>query len=143
HRSPVPAHERHLRHLQVEAQMKKRTAVILFLAAALVLPATTADASRQFRKNCKKEIEKFWKDIKPGEGKVIECLLSNEKKLSDTCKSELNGINENSREFRSACKDDMGKLCGDVKPGKGKIITCLRSKKDDLSMDCSEYLGVK
>jgi gas vesicle protein len=36
---------------------------------------------------CKADIEKFCKDVKPGEGRIMVCLKSNEDRLSEACKA--------------------------------------------------------
>ena len=41
---------------------------------------------------------------------------------------------------RAACKPDFQKLCGDVKPGSGRIMECLDSKHDQLSEDCKKVV---
>jgi hypothetical protein len=42
---------------------------------------------------------------------------------------------------RQACKDDVQKLCSDVKPGGGRIIACLDGHKDQLSQGCSDAMA--
>ena len=41
---------------------------------------------------------------------------------------------------RAACKPDFQKLCGDIKPGGGRIMECLGSKYDQLSEDCKKLV---
>jgi Cysteine rich repeat len=41
---------------------------------------------------------------------------------------------------RAACKPDFQKLCGDVKPGGGRIMECLNGKYDQLSDDCKKVV---
>jgi hypothetical protein len=42
---------------------------------------------------------------------------------------------------RLACKDDFAKYCPGVKPGGGRIITCLSKQKDSLSPDCLKVVA--
>ena len=41
------------------------------------------------------------------------------------------------------CKADFDRLCGDVKPGQGRIQACLREHKDEISQECKAFLQVK
>jgi hypothetical protein len=40
-------------------------------------------------------------------------------------------------QLKSACGADMKKLCSDVTPGEGRIVSCMNSKEDQLSPSCS------
>lgn len=40
-----------------------------------------------------------------------------------------------------ACKADIKKLCSDVKPGGGRIVECLKEKKDQMSDECKADLA--
>ena len=41
------------------------------------------------------------------------------------------------------CKADFERLCGDVKPGQGRIGECLRAHKDETSQECKDFLAAK
>ena len=40
-----------------------------------------------------------------------------------------------------ACREDVKKLCGDVKPGGGAIGDCLKSHQADLSQGCKDNIA--
>jgi hypothetical protein len=42
--------------------------------------------------------------------------------------------------MRLACESDKMKLCPDVNPGRGEIIPCLTSHKEQLSAGCRQAL---
>jgi hypothetical protein len=42
--------------------------------------------------------------------------------------------------LRRACKEDARSFCGDVKPGGGRIISCLQDHYKELSDDCYDAL---
>ena len=44
---------------------------------------------------------------------------------------------------RAACKPDFQKLCADVKPGGGRIMERLNSKRDQLSDDCKKVVDAR
>lgn len=39
-------------------------------------------------------------------------------------------------QLRSACKADINRLCPGISPGGGRIVECIRGKKDQLSQPC-------
>lgn len=41
----------------------------------------------------------------------------------------------------SPCKKDIQRLCGDVKPGEGRIQACLKAHKDEISQECKDSLA--
>ncbi len=40
-----------------------------------------------------------------------------------------------------ACREDVKKLCGEVKPGGGAIADCLKTHEADLSQGCKENMA--
>lgn len=43
----------------------------------------------QSKKDCENDAKKFCANVKPGDGRIIECLKSHENDLSSACKSHL------------------------------------------------------
>jgi hypothetical protein len=42
---------------------------------------------------------------------------------------------------QSACKDDIARFCKDVKPGGGRLSTCLKAHASELSAACRESVA--
>ncbi len=42
---------------------------------------------------------------------------------------------------KGACKADVEKFCKDIKPGKGRILSCLKSHEADLSQACRDHVA--
>ena len=40
-----------------------------------------------------------------------------------------------------ACREDVKKFCGDVKPGGGAVMDCMKSHQADLSAGCKENMS--
>ncbi len=40
------------------------------------------------------------------------------------------------------CADDIAKFCKDVKPGGGRIESCLKEHQNDLSVSCKERMAL-
>jgi hypothetical protein len=92
---------------------------------------------REGRGECKADIEKFCKDIKPGGGRIWVCLKSNGDRLSQECANHMALVSERSKEFRQACKGDVEKFCKGIVAGKGRIVSCLKSHEAELSNACA------
>ncbi len=88
---------------------------------------------------CKADVEKFCKDIKPGKGRIVSCLKSHEADLSQACKDHMGQVRENAKEFMTACKPDVKKFCKNIPRGKGRVLACLKSHKDELSDSCKAF----
>ena len=44
--------------------------------------------------------------------------------------------------LRTACADDVQKLCAGVQPGGGRIVACLKAHKDSVSDQCKQAAGL-
>ena len=85
---------------------------------------------------CKEDAEKLCKGVKPGGGRIIKCLKEHEADLSEACKAMEAKHKERAEEIHESCKADVDKLCKDVKPGRGRIIRCLRKHREEISDAC-------
>ena len=63
-------------------------AMSLVLGLGVVSAEEHSNADKA-NKPCAADIQKFCKDVKPGEGRIIECLKSHQSKLSQACSSML------------------------------------------------------
>lgn len=77
----------------------KRTLILAFAAGlAGTLMALPADAARGKRGEgkgaCAGDVQKFCKDVKPGEGRIAACLKEHEKELSKTCSERQAAVKE-------------------------------------------------
>lgn len=92
---------------------------------------------------CKSDVEKFCKDVEPGEGKIIHCLRQHEDSLSDECRAKGKEIKEQmqekGKEIQAACKDDFEKYCKGIF-GPFKRIQCLKNHSSEVSDVCKSNL---
>lgn len=95
---------------------------------------------------CAEDKDSFCKDVQPGDGRIIRCFKEHEKELSEGCRAfmakEKDAMKTN-RPDMTACAGDKEKFCADVKPGKGRIIECMKAHKNELSGACRDTLTKK
>ena len=85
---------------------------------------------------CAEEIAKHCKEVKPGGGRILDCLNEHQKELSVSCRNKLEESKKKLMEAQQACTEDMEKFCKDVQPGSGRILKCLREHTQELSSAC-------
>jgi hypothetical protein len=105
-------------------------------ALGLLLVASAAQAHHGA---CRADVEQFCKDVKPGEGRIIDCLKQHENELSEQCKAAGEKMRSRANEFKAACQPDLDQFCKDVPPGHGRIRECLHENKDKLSATCADF----
>jgi hypothetical protein len=120
----------------------RRACLTVFISIVTALlwtvPAVTAWAAATERQGpCAADVEKYCKDIPPGQGRLMNCLKEHEKDLSPACKEKELTMAHKVERFRKACEGDVQRLCKDVQPGEGRVIKCLKEHEKELSPDCS------
>lgn len=110
----------------------------LSISAVAVFALLAAGAARaeQGGGPCRADAEKFCKDIKPGDGRLIACLKEHEAELSAECKAEGLEVRENGKALAKECAGDLDKFCKGAKGGDGGKLRCLKEHKKELSKDC-------
>ena len=115
---------------------------ILFIIVSLlqVVLYSSCNAYAQEQLICADDIEKYCKEIKPGGGRILNCLKSHETELSISCKGKIGELNGFIKDCEQACSGDITQFCKEVQPGGGRIIKCLREHDKELSSSCSAKL---
>ncbi|KYG62515.1 cysteine rich repeat-containing protein [Bdellovibrio bacteriovorus] len=90
---------------------------------------------------CDKDRESLCAGVEPGGGRIAKCLHENKEKVSAECKAHLESAREKLADMKEACHEEAEKYCGDVKPGKGRILKCMKEHKDKLSAACKEEIA--
>jgi hypothetical protein len=115
---------------------------VVGLAAGPLAMAQTAGtdapkpAAAAKRGACHDDVLKFCKDVKPGAGRVQQCLTQHEAELSAACRDARTQAMQRVEKFHQACDADVQKLCKDVKPGGGRVAKCLKANEAQLSPAC-------
>jgi hypothetical protein len=123
--------------------MKTSTLVLIVALLFLLVPATGQTQELNRKGPCKADIEKFCKDVKPGQGRIVQCMRQHEGELSSACKNHIAEVKEQEKEFVRDCQVDASKLCKDIKRGGGRIVNCLKQHQTELSPACGAHFRNK
>ncbi len=85
---------------------------------------------------CAKDRESLCGSVTPGGGAIINCMKENKDKLSEQCKAHMDRMRQQMSEMKDACKEDAEKFCSETKPGKGRLMKCMRQHREQLSAEC-------
>lgn len=84
---------------------------------------------------CQKDIADLCPNVKPGEGRLMNCLFSKGNQVSIECEDALRTASTNMEQYQgqwavvmSACEADYETYCPTVKAGDGRILDCLTKK---------------
>ena len=98
-------------------------------------------------KACKKEIDTYCSQVKPGKGRMLSCFYAHEDKLTVKCINALyDGMAALERAVEalshvaSQCHQDIDTHCGATVPGEGRIAQCLLDKKSKLTAQCTRAM---
>ncbi len=118
----------------------KTSRMALIVAVLFWLVPSIAQTQEVNRKGpCRADIEKYCKDVNPGQGRIVNCIRQHEGELSPACKNYIAEEKEKQKEFVRDCNADASKLCKDVKPGGGRIVHCLKQHQTELSAGCNAH----
>ena len=130
--------------------MLKKMFMLVGLAAVLSISSAAFGADRideTVEKGCKVELEKYCKDVTPGEGRVLACLYAHSDKISAKCEYAVyDSAIELEREIMKVvyvideCKDDLDEFCADVPIGDGQLLDCIEKNKKKVSKGCLEAI---
>ncbi len=94
---------------------------------------------------CKADIQRLCSDVKPGGGRILQCLKVHEGQVSQECKvfvhKQAEKMQKKFTTWKDACEKDVNRLCPDVPIGEGRIINCLKAHKAQVSPACRGQLN--
>jgi hypothetical protein len=122
---------------------------LVFWTLICVLPASAAENNP-----CSEDIAKFCKNAAPNRTAIMECLETNEKKLTAACKDYeakvMEGIRGEKREqvkaqkkFLQSCRTDITKLCKNAEYQVGGYVKCVNDHKKELSSTCAAWVAAQ
>lgn len=92
---------------------------------------------------CLPDLKKFCAKLKPGDGRLVDCLHANEAKLAPGCKKAHAAHYrkmELAPEAKARCAQDAENFCSDVAPGTGRLARCLKENLSELSKPCTKVV---
>jgi cysteine rich repeat protein len=113
--------------------------VIVTIAFAVFAAGVAADAGAQQRREgpCAADVKKFCGDVKPGQGAIAKCMKAHEAELSPECRETSKARAEKAERVREECRGDAEKFCKGIAPGGGRILSCLKSRQQELQPACA------
>ncbi|MEM6621541.1 MAG: cysteine rich repeat-containing protein [Pseudomonadota bacterium] len=118
----------------------------LLLAAAMAIPATAQ--SQGLFEACGTDIEELCANVEPGEGRISACLYAHNSVLSDQCHAAtepvallLERVFDRMQATYAACGEDIAEFCGDIAPGGGRVLQCLKANGETISVGCSAAIS--
>jgi len=129
----------------------KRTMIVLIAMGIMSLLFTNAASGQNLvqsvTEGCEVELEKYCKNVTPGDGRILACLYAYGDKLSPKCEYALYDAAAQLERAVAAlsyvaneCDEDLDKYCGAVAPGEGRLLDCLNKKSQQLTKRCKQAL---
>ena len=127
----------------------RRAVIALFLLGGVLLLAGPVMAQESLidtvANGCKAELEKYCKNVTPGEGRVLACLYAYGDKLSGRCEYALYDAAVQLERAVAAlsyavneCSSDLRTFCQGVQAGEGRLLECLQKNDAKVSKRCKQ-----
>ncbi len=118
-------------------------------AVAFAAPAFAQDSLLDYVvTSCEADIKQYCSQVTPGEGRLLHCAAAHEDKLSGQCSyalyqaaSLLEQLSMAIVYVAQSCETEIETLCGDVKAGEGRILSCLEENGEALGDSCKKALA--
>ena len=128
----------------------KRVGVCLLMVGVVLLMVNSVRAQGLVEtvvNGCREELEKYCKDVTPGQGRGLACLYAHGDKLSGRCEYALYDAASQLERAVAAlsyavneCSADLKQYCGSVAAGEGRLLQCLEKNDPKVSNRCKQAL---
>lgn len=91
---------------------------------------------------CTPDIHTYCADVQPGGGRIMQCLKTNESKLSMACAKQVSDLQETMSGPLGICRDDWMAYCYHSRASteRGAMVQCLQTHQAQLSSGCQKAL---
>lgn len=107
-----------------------------------------AEAIDQLGTSCGPDIAKFCKNESLGGGRIRQCLLRNQGKVSGRCVGSINALTSLVEKRAAArasvmrvCDVDIKRRCSGVQAGDGNLLECFYKTKQNVSAACQQAVA--
>ena len=129
--------------------IRKLKLALGILAVAVAAPAFAQDSLLEYVvTSCEADLKQYCSQVTPGEGRLLHCAAAHEDKLSGQCQyalyqaaSLLEQLAVAIAYVAQSCETEIKTLCGDVKAGEGRILSCLEGSSESLGDACKKALA--
>jgi hypothetical protein len=90
---------------------------------------------------CAPDVAKLCSTVKPGGGRIVECLRSHAAEVSAACTARMTALTAQLVDTQVACWDDIEQLCPGVQPGQARQMECLKEHQANISAECKEAVA--
>ena len=130
--------------------MIRRLKLVLgIFALSAAAPAMAQDSLLEYvLTSCEADLKQYCSQVTPGEGRLLHCAAAHEDKLSGQCSyalyqaaSLLEQLAVAIAYVAQSCETEIKTMCGDVKAGEGRIMSCLEGNSESLGDACKKALA--
>ena len=118
------------------------------LGGILLFGASAGAVAQGVLEDCATDIAAFCAQVEPGHGRVISCLYANEDKLSEACYAANSDVHDamdfmfaTVRNALATCAADIENTCAGTEFGHGRILTCLKENRSEISPQCEQVVN--
>ena len=117
------------------------TTTVLTVAAVAQTGDTVRDpGGAKLRVACVDDLQRLCANVRPGGGRLVQCLSSHAPELSEACGTMM-ATARGGTKLRAACSDDLQRFCAGVRPGGGRLVQCLSSHAREVSPACGNTIA--
>jgi hypothetical protein len=129
--------------------IRKLKLVLGIFALSAAAPAIAQDSLLEYvLTSCEADLKQYCSQVTPGEGRLLHCAAAHEDKLSGQCSyalyqaaSLLEQLAVAIAYVAQSCETEIKTMCGDVKAGEGRVLSCLEGNSESLGEACKKALA--